>query len=400
VELTSEQQALRESVAAVLERHPPQLDPEQGDNAAELWQLLSGIGVAGLGLPEQYGGAGAGPVEVSIVAEQLGRRLAPSPLLGSAVLTAQAILASGDTGACERLLPGIAAGDFIGALAWTGRLGRWDPDAPACHAASRSGGGWTITGTAHYVLDGADADVLIVAAARPAGQVGLFEVAPGQPGVDRQPVSTVDQTRRLATVRLAAAADRPLGPPEQLADLAGQPGTGALATAKALACIALSAEQVGAAARALELTVRYAKDRVQFGRPIASFQAIQHRLAELHVQVTSARSLSYRAASVAAASLGPPSLGKPGGPALTAEVQLLASAAKSYCSQTFAAVAAQTIQLHGAIGVTWEYDAHRYFKRAHGSAQLFGSVSAQLASIADAVVGPAQSPGDLDDPSG
>jgi alkylation response protein AidB-like acyl-CoA dehydrogenase len=390
VELTSEQQALRESVAAVLDRHPPQLDPEQGDNSAELWRLLSGIGVAGLGLPERYGGAGAGPVEVSIVAEQLGRRLAPVPLLGSAVLTAQAILATGDIGACERLLPGIAAGRVIAALAWTGRLGQWDTSVAACHAASRSGGGWTITGTAHYVLDGADADLLIVAAAMPAGHVGLFEVTPGQPGVDRQPAATVDQTRRLATIRLAAAADQPLGPAGPRADLAGRAGTAALAKAKALTSIALSAEQVGAAARALELTAGYAKDRVQFGRPIASFQAIQHRLAELHVLVASARSLSYRAASMAAASLSKPARGSQAGTEITAEVQLLASAAKSYCSEAFAAVAAQTIQLHGAIGVTWEYDAHRYFKRAHGSAQLFGQARDQLAAIADAVIGPAQ----------
>jgi alkylation response protein AidB-like acyl-CoA dehydrogenase len=368
--LTREQVALGESVADLVKRHPPRLDPAGGDDG--FWPLLAGIGVAGLGIPERFGGAGAGAVEVSVVAEQLGRALAPTPLLGSAVLTAQAILAAGDDDACARLLPAISSGDLIAALAWTGQRGDWDPEVAGCYAVGRSGGGWTLTGSAHYVLNGDAADMLIVAAQRPEGGIGLFEVAPGQPGVERHPVASVDQTRPLAVVRLAAAARRPLGPP------GGEPaGATALARARDLACIALSAEQTGAAARALELTVEYGKGRVQFGRPIASFQALQHRLAELHVLVESARSLAYRAAFMAAAD---PS---------SAEVPLLAAAAKSYCSDVLAKVAAEMIQLHGAIGVTWEHDAHRYFKRAHGSAQLFGPASAHLSRIADTVIGPA-----------
>lgn len=154
----------------------------------------------------------------------------------------------------------------------------------ACHAARRvkrdgqAGDGWTLTGTAHYVLDGDVADVLIVAASLPEGGIALFEVAPDRPGVERQAAIGVDQTRRLATIGLATGA----GPP--LAGSAAAPVAGALALTRArdLGCVALSAEQVGAAARALELTVGYAKQRIQFGRPIASFQAVQHRLAELH----------------------------------------------------------------------------------------------------------------------
>jgi alkylation response protein AidB-like acyl-CoA dehydrogenase len=385
MELTSEQRALRDAVQDVLRRNPPALTADEADGGsgagqADLWQLLCDVGVAGLAVPERFGGAGAGPVEMSIVAEELGRALAPAPMLGSAVLTTQAILASGDKDASERLLPQLADGSAIGALAWTGHAGGWDPEVTAYHAVARSGGGWTLTGAAHYVLDGDQAGVLIAAAGMQDGSVGLFEVDPAQPGVDRQVNTAMDQTRRLAIVRLAAAADHPLGPPDE-----SLPGSVALARARDLACIALSAEQAGAAARALELTVAYTGSRVQFGRSIASFQSIQHRLASLHVLVESARAMAYRAAEVAAASHTEAASGH-GANSAAAEVPMLAAAAKVYCSEALATVAGEMIQLHGAIGVTWEHDAHRYFKRAHGSSQLFGAPSAHLARIAHTVI--------------
>jgi hypothetical protein len=219
-----------------------------------------------------------------------------------------------------------------------------------------------LAGEAHHVLDGDVAGVLLAAARTPGG-IALFEVDPGHHGVTRCPVSTMDSTRRLAVVRLDQAAGRLLG------DGAGR---AALDRARDLACIALSAEQVGAAQRALELTVAYTKVRVQFGRAIGSFQALQHRMADLHVLVESARSLSYAAASAATgdtAGLGP-----------------RAAAAKAYCSEALARVAGQMIQLHGAIGITWEHDAHRYFKRAHGAAHLFGRPAEHIARIAAAVI--------------
>lgn len=387
MELTSEQRALRDSVRGLLRRHRPDPEASLGYDP-DLWRRLSGMGVAGLAIPECFGGAGAGPVETSIVAEELGRTLAPTPLLGSAVLAAQAILAAGDTDACERLLPPIAAGTAIAALAWTGPAGGWDPVDAACQAAGTAGhtagtadGGWTITGEAHHVLDGNSADVLIVAARMPGGGIGLFEVDPDQPGVHREAVTTMDQTRRLAVVRLAGAAGRPLGPaaPRGFAtDLTAPPpgtaaptGSAALARARDLACIALSAEQAGTAARALEVTVDYTRTRVQFGRPIGSFQAIQHRLADLHVLVESARALCYQAAADA--------IGSP-------DLPLRAATAKAYCSEALLRVAGEMIQLHGAIGVTWEHEAHRYFKRAHGAAQLFGQPAAHIARIATAIL--------------
>ena len=374
---TEEQRDLRDAVRGLL-AHEQRRTPADGDDGRALWQRLCGeIGVAGLAIPQRYGGAGAGPVETHIVMEELGRGLTGSPLLGSGVLAAQALLASGDAAACERLLPAIADGSAVAALAWAGEAGRWDPGEAAYDARPGQGDarptgpvrrteagrpGWELDGEAHYVLDGDRADVLLAAVRAPGG-IALFEVDPHQRGVTRRAVTTMDTSRRLAVVRLDGAAGRPAG---------SGAGGAALARARDLACVALSAEQVGAAQRALELTVAYTKARVQFGRPVGSFQALQHRMADLHVLVESARSLSYAAASAAAG--GADDLG------------LRAAAAKAYCSETLTRVAGEMIQLHGAIGITWEHDAHRYFKRAHGAAHLFGRPSEHVARIAATVI--------------
>jgi len=384
VDLTAEQRALRDAVRALLAREQPRapVSPDPGPRPASpgpapyspdppsgydrvLWQRLGEIGVPALGVPERYGGAGAGPVETHVVAEELGRRLTATPLLGSAVLAAQALLGSGDRAACERLLPAVADGTAIATLAWTGATGRWDPGEVACHAAVAAPG-WVVHGEAHHVLDGDVADVLLVAARTPDG-IGLFEVDPGQGGVSRAAVPTMDSTRRLAVVRLDGAAGQRVGDPADGAARA------ALARARDLACIALSAEQAGAASQALDLTVGYTKIRVQFGRAIGGFQALAHRMADLHVLVESSRSLSYAAAQ-AAADQAP-------------DTGLHAAAAKVCCSEALQRVAAEMIQLHGAIGITWEHDAHRYLKRAHGAAQLFGRPSEHVARIAAALMG-------------
>src|SRR5215468_4988033 len=384
MELTDERRDLRDAVRGLLAQ---QQRGDPGDDGS-LWRRLCGeIGVAGLAIPQRYGGAGAGPVETHIVMEELGRGLTCSPLLGSAVLAAQALLASGDTGACQRLLPAIADGSAVAAVAWTTAAGHWDPGEAACAArpaartraaeaiqaiAQPTGTGavpavsspddWVLTGVAHHVLDGDEADVLLAAARTPAG-VALFEVDPRGRGVTRAAVTTMDTARRLAIVRLDRAAGRPIG-----ADAGGA----ALARARDLACIALSAEQVGAARRALELTVAYTKVRVQFGQAIGGFQALQHRMAGLHVLVESARSLSYAAADAAAEGTG--------------DLGLRAAAAKVYCSEALARVAGEMIQMHGAIGITWEHDAHRYLKRAHGASQLFGRPSEHVTRVATAVI--------------
>ena len=358
--LTREQDDLRVAVRGLLDRYPAEPDADADAERRRWHRLCAEIGVGGLAIPEQFGGAGAGPVEVHVVMEELGRSLTPAPMLGSAVLATQALLATGDEAACQRLLPGLADGSRTAALAWTTAAGRWDPAEVACRASAAATGDWAVTGEAHYVLDGDSASVLLVPALMPDGQTGLFEVLPAQPRVTRKALTSVDESRRLCVVRLDRAAGRRVG--DRIA----------LDPVRDAACIALSAEQAGAAAAALALTVAYTKVRVQFGRPIGSFQALQHRMAEMHVLVESARSLSYAAAE--AADQGAPDTG------------LRAAAAKVYCSEALAQVSGEMIQLHGAIGMTWEHVAHRYFKRAHGAAFLLGAPAGHVGRVAAAVV--------------
>ncbi|MQA83886.1 MAG: acyl-CoA dehydrogenase [Streptosporangiales bacterium] len=363
-DLTEEQRALRDALRALLDRRSDSaavraaIDSPHGYDRS-LWNVLcEQTGVAALNVPEEYGGAGASWFDACLAFEELGRALTPSPLLGS-VLAAEALLAAGDAEACARLLPKIADGSALAGLAWVGAEGRWEPDRAAC-AATKSAGGWSLAGEAHYVLDGDLADVLLVAA-RTADGIGLFEVDPAGSNVRRAHTPAMDPTRRLASVRLDGAPGRRLGGP------AGGDAAPVLARVRDLACVALAAEQVGAAARALELTVDYTKTRVQFGRPIGSFQALKHRMSDLYVLVDSARSASYAAAGTVAQ----------GGE----ELAVRAAVAKTYCSEALFRVAAEMIQLHGGIAITWEHDAHLYFKRAHGTAQLFGSPAEHVARL-------------------
>ncbi|HEX4089528.1 MAG TPA: acyl-CoA dehydrogenase family protein [Trebonia sp.] len=351
--LTVERRDLRDAVRGLIAR--------TGADRSPWRRLCDEIGGAGLAIPERYGGAGAGLAETCVVMAELGRNLTPSPLLGSAVLAAQAVLASGDEPACARLLPAIADGSSVAALAWTTQAGHWEAGDLGCaaRAAGLADGCWRLTGEAHYVLDGAAADVLLVAASTPDG-AGLFELDPGGDGVIRTAVTTLDTARELAVVRLADAAGRRIG---------GN-AAGALSFARDQACIALGAEQAGAAARALELTVGHLLTRVQFGQPIGAFQALQHRAADLHVLVESARSLARAAADSTAES----------------DLSLRAAAVKVYCSEALTRTASEMIQLHGAIGVTWEHQAHRYLKRAHGGRYLFGSPAGHLSAIAGRLI--------------
>lgn len=337
---TEEQDELRSAVRALLER-------EQG---AAAWRpLVEQIGVAGLAVPEEYGGAGGGARDVQVVMEELGRSLSPVPFLGSSVLVAGALLASGDEAACSRLLPPLADGRSVGLLAWA-EQGVWEPESVRAEAVQGPGGDWQVTGTKEHVLDAEGADLLLVAARTGTG-VSLFEVPVDGAAARREPLVTMDQTRAQARWVLSGAEGR----------LVGRAGDGrrVLSQVRDLACVALAGEQTGAAERCLELTVEHVLQRVQFGRPIGSFQAVKHRLADAYVLVESARSAALGAAF--AADEEPAALPR------------LAAVAGSVCSEAFSAVAGEMIQLHGGIGITWEHDAHRYFKRAHGSSQLFGS---------------------------
>ncbi|MGZ4561720.1 MAG: acyl-CoA dehydrogenase family protein [Mycobacteriaceae bacterium] len=351
---TEEQAALRSSVRDLLKRHSGSaavrkaMETEARYDTALWTRLCQEIGVAALAIPERFEGVGASFMECHVVQEELGRTLTPSPMLGSAVLATQALLISGDAAACSRLLPGIADGDSTVAVCWAGTAG-WD--SPGVHVQDGA-----LSGTAHYVLDGDRADALLVLAVDE-HVVTLYEVPLDAEGLTRAAQPSMDPTRGLSTVTFDAASGTALSTPEDLMER--------LTTA---AIVAVSAEQVGAAQAALDLTVAYTKDRRQFGRQIGSFQALKHRMADMYVLVETARSISYAAAGAYANN--------------AADAFELAAAAKVYCSEAFSAVAGETIQLHGGIGITWEHDAQLYFKRAHGSSQLFGQPSDHLVRMA------------------
>lgn len=364
---TEEQAALRQSVAALLDKKS---DPaavraaivsEHGHDPA-LWStLVEQIGAAALSVPERYDGAGATWVETHLVCEELGRRLTPSPLLGSAVLAAQAVLASGDESACARILPGIAAGEQV-ALCWASGDGWASPGVTA------SGGGTaTLSGTAHHVL-GADTASTLLVVAITGGQVGLFEVPSDATGLTVTRVPVMDPTRTMARVAFESVSATPIRTRPSF-----------LARLRAAGWAAISAEQVGAARAVLDATVRYTQERTQFGRTIGSFQALKHRMADMYVRAETAASLSYAAAARVAEALA---LGE--GPeadeaAYAAEIE--AAAAKVYCSEAVQWITGEAIQLHGGVGITWEYDVQLYFKRAHGTAQLLGQPHEILAAL-------------------
>jgi alkylation response protein AidB-like acyl-CoA dehydrogenase len=271
-----------------------------------------------------------------------------APYFATIALAANAILTSGDDAAKKELLPGIASGDTIATLAFTEDNGRWDEGGIAT-AATRAGDGWTLDGHKMFVLDGNVANLLVVAARTPAG-LSLFAVEGDAPGLTRTPLATMDQTRKQARLELAGVPGRLIG-----ADGGASAG---LSRTLDLAAVALAAEQVGGAQRCLDMSVEYAKERVQFGRPIGSFQAIKHKCADMLLEVESAKSAAYYAGWAAAES--------------SDELPVVASLAKAYCSDAYFHAAAENIQIHGGIGFTWEHDAHLYFKRAKSSELLLG----------------------------
>lgn len=358
--LTDEQQELASTVRGLVARRGGAMDLRAALASApgydvELWRsLCEQIGAAALAVPEEYGGAGFSYFETHVVLEELGAGLTPSPLVGSGVIATQALLLSGAEEACARLLPETAEGRRTLALCWADRRGKWRLDGSDVSATDDDG--WRLDGVATLVIDGRDADTLLVVAGTSAG-VGLFEVAPDADGLVRSPTPGVDQTIRFAEVHLegtpAVQVARDLGP--------------ALPRLRALCAVAMTALQTGAAQQALDLTVAYLKERVQFGRPLGSFQALKHRCADLLVEVETARSMSWSAAWHVAYD-----------PASSLQQ---AAIAKSWCSDAFNHIASEMVQLHGGIAITWEHDAHLYFKRAHATAQLFGRAAEHRRSL-------------------
>ncbi|MCU0269344.1 MAG: acyl-CoA/acyl-ACP dehydrogenase [Acidimicrobiales bacterium] len=325
-----------------------QMETERGYDP-EVWsQMAEQLGLQSLIIPEDFGGQGFGYVELIVVLEEMGRALLCAPYFSSVVLAANTLLQSGDDAAKAAYLPGIASGETVATLAFTEPNGRWDESGVEL-TATQDGGAWKLTGTKMFVLDGHTANLVLVAARTGKG-VSLFAVDGDAAGLTRTALATMDQTRKQAKLEFAGVEGR----------LVGEEGAGwdVLSTVLDLAAVALAAEQVGGAQKCLDMSVEYAKVRVQFGRPIGSFQAIKHKCADMLLEVESAKSAAYYAGWCAAE--------------MNDELPAVASLAKAYCSEAYFHAAAENIQIHGGIGFTWEHPAHLYFKRAKSSELLFG----------------------------
>ncbi|CAB4803535.1 unannotated protein [freshwater metagenome] len=351
---TEEQEELRKTVRAFLDAKSAETDVRalmettDGYDAAVWSQMGEQMGLQGLAIPEQYGGSGYSFVELGIVLEEMGRSLLCAPYYSTVVLAANTLLLSGDEAAKKAYLPGIAAGTTIATLAYTEPSGKWD-ESGITATASGSGSDFKITGTKSFVLDGHTAGLIIVAAKTGKG-TSLFAVEGNAAGLTRTALSTMDQTRKQAKLELKDT-------PGKLIGTEGQ-GWSVLHKVLDLAAVGLAAEQVGGAQKVLDMAVEYAKVRVQFGRPIGSFQAIKHKCADMLLEVESAKSAAYYGMWCAAE--------------MNEELPSVASLAKAYCSEAYFHATAENIQIHGGIGFTWEHPAHLYFKRAKSSELLFG----------------------------
>ena len=311
----------------------------------KVWTQLGELGLTGLIVAEEHGGAGATMIEAAVLLREAGRFLLPAPLLAHTVAAAM-LGATADTDLAGELLPDIAAGGVIATVAITDDAGRPSLEETGA-TATLVDGGWRLDGAKGFVLHGTVADLLLVTASTPEG-VGLFAVAAGADGLAVSALEALDPTRKLAGVELR-------GTPGRLVTT-DRPR---LEHGLALAAVAVAAEQSGGADAALQLAVEYAKTRVQFDKPIGSFQAVKHLLADVLVEVESARAASDYAAWAAANSPG--------------ELPLVASLAKALCSDTYVQAASVNLQVHGGMGFTWEADPHLYLKRAMATKQLFGS---------------------------
>jgi alkylation response protein AidB-like acyl-CoA dehydrogenase len=351
---SEEQEELRRTVRSFLEQKSPEtevrrlMDTQDGYDPAVWKQMADQLGLQGLTIPEDNGGSGFSYVELGIVLEEMGRALLCAPYFSTVVLAANTLMQSGDDSAKADYLPGIASGDTIATLAFTEPSGKWD-EAGITVPATKKGDDWTLSGTKSFVLDGATASLILVAARSGAG-VSLFAVDADAPGLTRTPLNTMDQTRKQAKLEFA-------GTPARLIGTEGG-GWSTLSTVLDLAAVGLSAEEVGGGQKVLEMAVEYAKVRIQFGRPIGSFQAIKHKCADMLLEVESAKSAAYYGMWCASE--------------MNDELPSVASLAKAYCSEAYFHAAAENIQIHGGIGFTWEHPAHLYFKRAKSSELLFG----------------------------
>jgi alkylation response protein AidB-like acyl-CoA dehydrogenase len=373
---SDEQEMLRQTARDFLAENCPttfvrQMMEDDKGYAPALWKKMADLGWLGLAFPEAYGGQGLGFVDLTVILEEMGAALLPSPFFSTVILAGQTILIGGSEAQKHAYVPKIADGSLLATLAMTEPSGRFDAEGITEMKAVSEGDGFQLSGTKLFVLDAHVSDLLVVAArTKDAGDksfgVSLFLVDANTPGISVTLLKTMDQTRKQCEVvfdQVSVGRDRLLGHLDM--------GWPILQKVLTLATAALCAEMVGGAQRVLEMSVNYAKERVQFGRPIGSFQAIKHKCAEMMLQVESAKSAAYYAAWAVDEDVP--------------EVPLAVSMAKAYCSDAYRYTAGEGIQVHGGIGFTWEHDMHLYFKRAKYCECTFGDATYHRELVAQEV---------------
>jgi alkylation response protein AidB-like acyl-CoA dehydrogenase len=365
-ELSEDQRELQATVRSFMERTSSLASVLTAIDAGDrydktVWGRICGeLDLIGIAVPEEYGGTGAGVIELCVVLGEMGRAMYAGPFFSSAVLAATALLASDDERAKREHLPPLMTGDLLATFVGP-ESGASTADRLAV-SAHHNGSGWRLSGRASHVVDGDVADLLIVAARTEDG-IDCFLIESEAQGLDRVPQATMDATRSLATLTFQDA----------LAERIGSAGNGSAVLERVLgsASVCLAWEQVGGAERCLDLAVEYAKQREQFGRPIGSFQAIKHRCARVLVSTEAAKSAAMYAAW--SADRG------------DRDSATAASVAKACCSEAFMEAAKSVIQVHGGIGFTWEHPAHLFLRRAASSRELFGSPGLHRSRVADRI---------------
>ena len=353
-DFSDEQQQLRDQARRFLtERCPPRAVREVLEGRApydrELWKGFAEMGFLGVAIPETYGGAGAGQLELCVLAEEVGRVLAPLPFSSTVYLAAEALKLAGSEAQQQKWLPLIAAGEAIGTLALF--EGRGQPSPQAIRAMVQDG---VLSGVKRPVPDGAIADfAIVVARSGHSGReqdIGLFLVDLSGDGVTIKSLQSIDPSRGQAEIRFESTKAEPLGAPGE--------GWSLVTQLLDRAAVLIAFEQIGGADRALEMGRDYALDRIAFGRPIGSFQAIKHMLADMYVAATLARSNAYYGAWALSTD--------------AAELPEAAAAARISATEAFQHCAKNNIQVHGGMGFTWEFDCHLYYRRANALALLLG----------------------------
>lgn len=368
----SEVAQFKKSLRAAFGRDAGSEETRRLMSTAEAWdrrtwsRFASELELPGLMLPVEYGGSGMGALEAAYALEEAGAAALCAPLFSTAALAVPLLLSLGDKDALTRYGPPLCAGTTTATVALAEDDGRWDPRAVSTTAESTPDGD-RLSGVKNYVVDGGTADLLLVVAReKGSSRVGVYAVSSDTEGLRREPLISLDQSRRLARMVLDSVPAIRIGPLDALTNIA---------EASDVSRVLLAAEQTGGAQRCVDMACDYARTRIQFGRPIGSFQAIKQRLADMVIKVESSRSAAYASARIATegAAAGEPEL------CIAARIAALTAA------EAFLFASAQNIQLHGGIGFTWEHDAHLYYKRARTSAQLLGTEGEHLDALAQAM---------------